>query len=223
VGTKSRSHECWFVNSHPDTASRFPFLDQSPGSQPPWMERRLLDHGQRRSAALQKDNTMPNERTIEKAREDKRRGKSPSTQAGEFVHDEIMNIRKGRHGARSAKQAIAIGLSMARRAGVDLSPPPKGSTSAGTRRKAAHDRAVGQGTRAGHAPSPKRARATIKALKRESTSAASHAALSRQASSAASHRSAASRSAAARKAARTKGAAGRRRAARKAARTRARD
>jgi hypothetical protein len=165
---------------------------------------------------------MPNKRTIEKAREDKRRGNSASTQAGEFVHEEIKNIRKGRHGARSAKQAIAIGLSMARRAGVDLPPPPKGSTSAGTRRKAARDRAVGQGIKVGQALSPKRSRATIKALKRESTSTASHAALSRQATSAASHRSAASRSAAARKAARTKGATGRRRAAKKAARTRSR-
>jgi hypothetical protein len=68
---------------------------------------------------------MPEKRTIKKARQDKRAGKSPSTQAGEFVHEEIDHIRKGKHGARSAKQAIAIGLSKARRAGVDLKPPKK--------------------------------------------------------------------------------------------------
>jgi len=69
---------------------------------------------------------MPDKRTIERARRDKRQGKSPSTQAGEFIHDEIRKIRRGKHGARSAKQAIAIGLSEARRAGVDLPPPRKG-------------------------------------------------------------------------------------------------
>src|SRR5579872_4981347 len=77
--------------------------------------------------------TMPDKRTIEKARQDKRAGKSASTQAGEFVREEIRKIRRGKHGARSAKQAIAIGLSEARRAGVDLPPPKKGKTSARTR------------------------------------------------------------------------------------------
>src|SRR5947207_7679 len=79
---------------------------------------------------------MPEKETIKKAERDKREGKSPSTQAGEFVHEEIDNIRKGKHGARSAKQAIAIGLSKARRAGVKLKPPEKGKTSEKTRRSA---------------------------------------------------------------------------------------
>jgi hypothetical protein len=111
---------------------------------------------------------MPEKETIERAREDAREGKSPSTQAGEFVREEIHHIREGKHGARSTQQAIAIGLSKARRAGVKLKPPKKGTTSEETRR------------------------------------------------------SAASRSASAKKAARTKGPAKRRAAAKKAARTRAR-
>jgi hypothetical protein len=88
---------------------------------------------------------MPEKETIERARRDKAEGKSPSTQAGEFVHEEIEHVREGKHGARSAKQAIAIGLSKARRAGVKLPPPKKGTTSARTRRQAARASARGRG------------------------------------------------------------------------------
>lgn len=162
---------------------------------------------------------MPEKNTVRKAQRDKREGKSPSTQAGEFVHEEIRNIRKGRHGARSAKQAIAIGLSKARRAGVNLKPPKKGTTSAKTRRSA--ESAYRKGQR--HEPvSQTRSRAREKALKDEPTSSASHAALSRQAHSAAMGRTATERSASARKASETKGPKERSRAAKKAARTRAR-
>jgi Family of unknown function (DUF6496) len=164
---------------------------------------------------------MPLKRTIEKARQDKREGKSASTQAGEFIHDEIDKIRHGEHGARSTKQAIAIGLSEARRAGVDLPPPKRGQTTERTRESAEYAYEAGQGRR-----KPKRrprvVRAVTKALKREPHNTVSRKALSRQAHSAASRRTAAQRSAAARKAVRTKGAAGRSAAAKKAARTRAR-
>src|SRR5260221_11075325 len=88
---------------------------------------------------------MPEKKTLERARKDKREGKAPSTQAGEFVKEEIDHIREGKHGARSAKQAIAIGLSKARRAGVDLPPPKKGSTSEETREKEEHDSTIGHG------------------------------------------------------------------------------
>jgi hypothetical protein len=127
---------------------------------------------------------MPEKRTLERARKDKREGKAPTTQAGEFVREEIDHIRAGKHGARSTKQAIAIGLSKARRAGVKLAPPKKGSTSAATRKKAAQDSKAGQSPRK-HKPSAKRSRATTKALKREGHSAASKKALSKQAKSAA--------------------------------------
>jgi hypothetical protein len=144
---------------------------------------------------------MPEKETIEKARRDKREGKSVSTQAGEFVHEEIKNIREGKHGAKSAKQAIAIGLSKARRAGVDLKPQEKGEVSEKTRRS--EESAYEKGQR--HEPiSKKRSRASEKALKKESTAAASHTALSRQAHSAAKKRSASDRSASAKKAARTR-------------------
>jgi hypothetical protein len=130
------------------------------------------------------------------------KGKSPSTQAGEFVHEEMEHIRKGEHGARSAKQAIAIGLSKARRAGVKLPPPKPGKTSSHTQRQAERDLAKGRGGR--RRPSRTRSRATKRALKREGRSAASRGAPSRQARSAARSRSARSRSAAAKKAARTR-------------------
>ena|SRR5437762_3089879 len=163
---------------------------------------------------------MPEKETIKKAERDKREGKSPSTQAGEFVHEEIDNIRKGKHGARSAKQAIAIGLSKARRAGVKLKPPEKGKTSEKTRRSA--KQAYEKGQR--HEPvSHTRSRAREKALKREPTSSASHAALSHQAHEAAMERTASERSASARKAAETKGPRERSEAAKKAARTRAKN
>src|SRR5689334_9316971 len=84
---------------------------------------------------------MPEKETIERAKEDKREGKAPSTQAGEFVREEMHHIREGKHGARSTKQAIAIGLSKARRAGVKLPPPKKGTTSEKTRRSAHTGRA----------------------------------------------------------------------------------
>jgi len=164
---------------------------------------------------------MPDKETIERAREDAREGKSPSTQAGEFVREEMRHIREGKHGARSTKQAIAIGLSKARSAGVKLRPPKKGSTSAKTRQSA--ERAYRKG-RSGtkKRTSARRSRAVRGALKREGRGAASRRALSRQARSAARRRSAKSRSTAAKKAARTKGRAGRSAAAKKAARTRAR-
>jgi hypothetical protein len=158
---------------------------------------------------------------MRRAREDKRRGKSPSTQAGEFVREEIEHIREGKHGARSAKQAIAIGLSKARRAGVELPPPRRGTTTERTRKSAQYAYDAGHGYPHG-TPSKKRSQAIERALEREGHGAASHAALSRQAHSAARARSAADRSEAARKAVRTKGAAGRSAAARKGARTRAR-
>ena len=140
---------------------------------------------------------------IERAREDEREGKSPSTQAGEFVREEIKHIREGKHGARSTKQAIAIGLSKARRAGVKLPPPKKGTTSRRTRQQAKRDLKKGTGGRA-KKPSATRSRGVKKALKKEPRSAASHRALSRQAHAAARKRSAADRSRAAKKAARTR-------------------
>jgi hypothetical protein len=149
---------------------------------------------------------MPRKVTLERARRDRRQGKSPSTQAGEFVREQIDAIRAGKHGARSAKQAIAIGLSEARRAGVALAPPKKGRASAATRRKAALDSRRGRKhpVRGEADVSPRRSAATTRALKREGTSAASRSALSRQARAAASRRSAADRSRSARKAARTR-------------------
>jgi hypothetical protein len=121
---------------------------------------------------------MPEKKTLERARKDKREGKAPSTQAGEFVREEIEHIREGKHGARSTKQAIAIGLSKARRAGVKLSPPKKGKTSARTRKQAERDLSRAKSSRKA---SPARSRASLQALKREGHSAASRSALSRQA------------------------------------------
>ena len=163
---------------------------------------------------------MPEKRTIERARRDKREGKAASTQAGEFVREEMEHIREGKHGARSTKQAIAIGLSKARRAGVDLKPPRKGTTSEKTRKSAARAYARGHGAPARAKSSAKRSRASERALKREGHSAASPRALASQARSAARRRGSSARSAAARKASRTKGPAERAAAARKAARTR---
>jgi hypothetical protein len=162
---------------------------------------------------------MPERKTIARAQRDKREGKAPTTQAGEFVREEVEHVRKGQHGARSAAQAIAIGLSKARRAGVDLPPPKKGEASEETRHAA--QRALEAGERP-HEPSPKRSRAVVGALKREGQAAASETALARQAKAAARERSPSERSAAARKAAQTKGPTQRSQAAEKAARTRAR-
>ena len=123
---------------------------------------------------------MPDKKTLERVKEDMREGKAPSTQAGEFVREEIEHIREGKHGARSAKQAIAIGLSKARRAGVDLPPPKAGMTSEATRKQAKRDSEVGHKD-PNHKVSPKRSRATLNALKEEPQAAASHLALSRHA------------------------------------------
>jgi hypothetical protein len=146
---------------------------------------------------------MPERETVERAKEDKRQGKSASTQAGEFVREEIEHVREGKHGARSAKQAIAIGLSKARRAGVKLPAPEKGQASKQTREQAKRDLRKGKKA-AKKRPSAKRSRATLGALKREGRSAASKIALSRQARKAAAKRSAASRSRSAKKAAATR-------------------
>lgn len=164
---------------------------------------------------------MPDRETINRARKDKREGKAPSTQAGEFIREEIHHIREGKHGARSAKQAIAIGLSKARRAGVKLPAPKKGEAPARTRKAAKRDLARGRKRRRSR-PSAARSKAMTRRLRREGREAASKTALSRHAHAAARERTAKERSASARKAARTKGPAGRRDAARKAARTRAR-
>ena len=142
---------------------------------------------------------MPEKETIERAEELKREGKAPSTQAGEFVREEIEHVREGKHGARSTKQAIAIGLAKARRAGVDL--PATEGASKETRKQAARDIKKGKSKAK---KSAKRSRATLKALKREGRSAASKTALSRQAHAAAKKRSKASRSRSAKKAARTR-------------------
>jgi hypothetical protein len=165
---------------------------------------------------------MPEQTTIERAKRDKRAGKSPTTQAGEFVREEIHHIREGKHGAKSTKQAIAIGLSKARRAGVDLPPPAKGETSEKTRKSAQRAYARGHGAPPRGKPSIKRSRAILGVLAHEGHSAASRTALSRQAHRAARNRTASERSEAAKHAVRTKGAAGRSAAPRKAARTRAR-
>jgi hypothetical protein len=132
---------------------------------------------------------MPEKKTLQRAKADARQGKSPSTQAGEFVREEIEHVREGKHGARSAKQAIAIGLSKARKAGVELPPPPgKKQPAKATGRK----------------PNAKRSRATTKALKREGKSAVSHEALSKQARTAARRRGPTNRRQAAKKAAATR-------------------
>src|SRR6266404_707164 len=151
---------------------------------------------------------MPEKETIERARKDEQEGKTPSTQAGEFVREEMHHIREGKHGAQSTKQAIAIGLSKARRAGVKLPAPEKGTVSEKTRKSA--KRAVAAGAHGPKPASPRRSRAITAALKREGHTAASKSALARQAKSAA------------QKAAKTKGPSLRSAAARKAARTRAR-
>jgi len=166
---------------------------------------------------------MPEKETIERAHEDEREGKAPSTQAGEFVREEMDHIREGKHGARSTKQAIAIGLSKARRAGVKLAPPKKGTASAKTRADAKRANAAGKtaGKKGTAKVSSTRSKAASAALKREGHYAASPKALSKQAKSAAAKRTASSRSAAAKKGAQTKGPKVRSAAARKAAKTRA--
>jgi hypothetical protein len=153
---------------------------------------------------------MPEKKTIERARKDKRQGKSPSTQAGEFVREEIHHVREGKHGARSAKQVIAIGLAKARRAGVKLPPGPDGEKSASPQ-KASHRKV-----------SRKRSRAMLEKLRKEGRAGASKKALGRQARRSAAARGPKKRHEAAMKAVRTKGRVGLRKAAKKAARTRSR-
>ena len=145
---------------------------------------------------------MPEAETLRRAREDRTEGKSPSTQAGEFVREEFHHVRKGKHGARSARQAIAIGLSKARRAGVKLPPPRKGKVSESARRHAQRD--YEKGRHGNGKPSRARSGAVTKALRREGHQAASKAAISRQARRSARRRTAAERSAAAREAAHTR-------------------
>lgn len=162
---------------------------------------------------------MPEKKTVEKARQAKRQGKSPSTQAGEFVREEMHHIREGKHGARSTKQVIAIGLSKARRAGVRLRTPKRGTVSEETRRSA---QSALRRSRSRSKPASKRSQAVRRALRREGHRAASTPALARQARSSARQRGSASLRTAARKALRTKGHRGLVAAAKKAARTRSR-
>jgi hypothetical protein len=164
---------------------------------------------------------MPERETVKRAEAQLRKHRSPSTAAGEFVREEIHHVREGKHGARSAKQAIAIGLSKARRAGVPLRPPRRG-TSARTRKAASQAYAAGQRKRRPTRKSRARSRAMLRKLRREPRRAASHRALAAQATKSARRRGRGARQAAARKAVRTKGPAMRRAAARKAAATRRR-
>jgi hypothetical protein len=147
---------------------------------------------------------MPDKGTMKRVEEDRRLGKAPSTQAGEFIREEMDHIREGKHGARSAKQAIAIGLSKARRAGIDLPPPKKGTTSERTRQNAERAYERGHDGTPASKRSAKRSRAISNLLKHEGHSAASHEALSKQAHRAARERTTAQRSASAKKAARTR-------------------
>jgi hypothetical protein len=164
---------------------------------------------------------MPEQETVRSAERDLEEGKSPSTAAGEFVHEEIEHVREGKHGARSPKQAIAIGLSKARRAGIPLPPPKKGRTTESTRKSAEREYKAGQ-SGASHSTSPRASRARKRILQEEPHTAASHSALSRQARTASRKRSPVERNEAAKKAVQTKGESGRSEAAKKAARTRAR-
>jgi Family of unknown function (DUF6496) len=163
------------------------------------------------------DGDMPKKVTVERARRDRREGRRPTTQAGEFVREEMHHIREGKHGARSTKQAIAIGLSKARRAGVKLGRPLR-SAKPGTRTSAVS--ATRAARRGRPRPTPKRSRAMTRALKREPRTVAAPAALTREAREAARRRGAKARKASARKAVATKGRAGLRAAGRKAAATR---
>jgi hypothetical protein len=154
-------------------------------------------------SGLETFEVMPDEKTLRRVRKDKQEGKAASTQAGEFVREEMEHIREGKHGAASAKQAIAIGLSKARRAGVELPAPEKGTTSERVRQQARRELKKGQSS-AQKKPSKTRSRAAKKALRKQPQAAASHRALSRQAHQAARKRTKADRSRAAKKAARTR-------------------
>jgi hypothetical protein len=163
---------------------------------------------------------MPEESTKKRAEEDLREGKSPSTAAGEFVHEEIEHVREGKHGVRSPQQAIAIGLSKARRAGIPLKPPAKGKTTESTRKSAERAYEKGQSGEA-EETSPRASRAREKVLQREPRTTTSHRSLSAQSRTAAKKRSKGQRHAAAMDAVQTKGKTGLRKAGKKAARTRA--
>src|SRR6201994_499039 len=129
----------------------------------------------RRILITEKGGSMPEKEVVEQAKEDLKEGKSPSTAAGEFVHEEIEHVREGKHGARSPQQAIAIGLSKARRAGIPVKPPAKGKTSASTRHKAERDYEKGQkNPQTSEEGSTKRSRSRMEAMKREPKSSASH-------------------------------------------------
>ncbi|MGC1782735.1 MAG: DNA-binding protein [Acidobacteriaceae bacterium] len=163
---------------------------------------------------------MPERATTERAKEDLREGKSPSTAAGEFAHQEIEHVREGKHGARSPQQAIAIGLSKARRAGIPLPPPAKGKTKESTRKRAARDYRKGQSGET-EEPSPRASRAREKALQGEPRTTASHRTLSSQSRRVSRQRSGQARHSVAMKAVQTKEKTGLRRAGKKAAHTRA--
>jgi len=163
---------------------------------------------------------MPEKKTVERARRLKRQGKSASTQAGEFVREEIHHVREGKHGARSTEQAIAIGLSKARRAGVKIAPPKRGTVSEETRKSAARDYREWQ-KHGHHHVSPRRSRAVLEKLKHEGHSAASTRELSAHAHEVAQRRGPAARHASAMKAVHSRTHEERSRSARMAARTRA--
>ena len=164
---------------------------------------------------------MPEKETVKRAEEDLKEGKSPSTAAGEFVHEEIEHVREGKHGARSPQQAIAIGLSKARRAGIPLAPPKKGRTSEQTRKQAKRETEAAKSSSEA-SPSPRKSRARKRVLKREPRTTASRRALSTQTRTAAQKRTPQERQQAAKKAVTTKRKSGRAQAAKKAAATRAR-
>lgn len=163
---------------------------------------------------------MPTKSTTERAKQDLREGKSPSTAAGEFVHEEIEHVREGKHGARSPQQAIAIGLSKARRAGIPLKPPAKGKTKESTRTSAQRAYRKGQAGES-EEPSPRASKAREEVLQREPHSTASRQSLSAHSRTASRQRSRRDRRASAMTAVHTKGKTGLRSASKKAARTRA--
>jgi hypothetical protein len=163
---------------------------------------------------------MPENQTIKRAKNDLREGKSPSTAAGEFVREEIEHVRKGKHGARSPQQAIAIGLSKARRAGIPLPPPKRDRAREHTRKAAERDYQKGQVSK-NHKPSRQASHAHEEVLAREPHSSASHKSLASRSRSAARKRGGGERHHSAERAAQTKGPQGLRSAARKGARTRA--
>ncbi|MGD0830350.1 MAG: DUF6496 domain-containing protein [Terracidiphilus sp.] len=163
---------------------------------------------------------MPEEQTLKRAKQDLREGKSPSTAAGEFVHEEIKHVRVGKHGARSPQQAIAIGLSKARRAGIPLPPPKRGKVKEETRKRAVSDYQKGQAG-ADNKPSQQSSQARREVLAREPHSSASRESLSKQSRTAAQGRSSEDRHRSAQRAVQTKGKEGLRQEAKEAARKRA--